>query len=183
VLIQPSPEISRNLRAVMPVADRVVLAIDPSIGSMGYAVLNQRQTWIRSGCWHPSKRVGADSRWQQLVDFVAFKLDEHKVTDLVVERPGIGQRFDRGKARSINNLMPYAIAIGHIEAVGRMKAIRVYSPTVNQWKSWSTKGTIEAYVFHATGVTCSTTDEAEAIGIGLWFVRKGALELQEVIAK
>lgn len=147
-----------------------VLAFDPSVVNLGYAVVSgPKPARIASGTWHPSKAGG--ERFDQLARAVRDLVAVHRPQAVVVEVPSGGQRGQR----SALQLMIYARAIGVVEGVAALQGIPAKRVTVNAWKGSSTKGRTELVVRSVFGYTPASDHEADALGLALWWLQTGRM--------
>lgn len=151
-----------------------VLAFDPSINNLGYALLEMdrgKMNLVRSGCWHPKTTKGARYRFDQLSDFVFEMVCDRQFEAVAIEIPSGGQR------QNYKSLMTYARAIGAVESAANAACswMPIYRIPVNAWKRNAKKGHTARVVKAALGVTTKTTDECDAIGLALWFLEVGWL--------
>jgi Holliday junction resolvasome RuvABC endonuclease subunit len=145
---------------------QTVLAIDPSVNNLGWAVINHELQRLASGCWHPSKARGAIDRMDQLALQVKALIDQHSPSDVAVEIPSGGQR------QSATQLMVYARAVGACEAAATLSDLPVHRIPVNMWKQSAKKSWTLMIVKSAMHHMPLTGDESDAIGLGLWFMSR-----------
>lgn len=152
-----------------------MLAIDPSINNYGWAVLDVaakpklHEVTIESGAWHPSKRDDLPDRFTQLGRFMAELIYHFIPTDVIVEMPHKGQRGARG----FNGLMIYSNTAGVAAGVSLAMNRRTWRIGVNTWKGRQQKSATALTVALVTGKgETASSDEIDAIGLGLYFTNR-----------
>jgi Holliday junction resolvasome RuvABC endonuclease subunit len=150
---------------------KIVLAIDPSIRNCGWAILLAPGTRKDSGCWHPSEMHGMPDRFVQLERFLAELVHAHKPLAAIVEAPNRGG-LHRQKEFSRKSQITYGRAVATIDTTLRLLIGTVYSPDVNDWKGFGSKMQMELYVRARCGYSPRDDNEADAIGLGLWFMSR-----------
>lgn len=157
----------------------MILAIDPSAADCGYAVLTgtrRQPRIITSGTWHPSKAKGAAAPIEQLAEFVSgLAAIDLAIADAAVEVPDGGERFrpdGRGGRVQLggSSERTYAQAVGACRAAAALSGAVVWPVPVSRWKGRATKEATIAAVVHATGHQPKDHNEADAIGLALWWL-------------
>jgi Holliday junction resolvasome RuvABC endonuclease subunit len=149
-----------------------IVAFDPSSGNLGWAVVDatpQGPKRITSGCWHPSEAKGASDKFDQLVRFAnaLFGEDDGRM-NVVVELPNT-RAIPKYASRSPASILVYGRAVGHVEAVCRLRCPgRVWTPDVQKWKGQKRKGQTIFEVRHRLGYVTANDNEADALGLCLW---------------
>lgn len=156
----------------------MLLALDPSVGDCGYAVMNgthDKPEIVVSGTWHPSKAAGKPDRFEQLADFVVETAIRHAACDAAVEIPDGGERFFLGRGGQRQRMSgkserTYAQAVGVCRAAARAAGATVWPVRVTTWKGRSSKNVALLVASQKLGRDVTDTNEADAIGIGLWWL-------------
>lgn len=146
------------------------LSIDPSIASLGWAVFDGCKP-VSHGTWHPSKKPNARDRFDQLAEFIRDLLAVHEhVSDVVVEVPS------GGLYRMGSTAMIYGRAIGVCECAAALSGATVHRIPVNTWKGNARKSKTQAIVKYGLKIDGATEDQADALGLGLWFGERKRLQ-------
>lgn len=152
------------------------LAIDPSVGNLGYTVLDavDKGEGFRiedGGRWHPSTAVGAPDRFIQMGSVTTAMIEHFRPSDVVIEMPHAHQAVGSdGKKRSFRPLMIYSVGVGFIAGVASMSGCRLWRPDAVQWKGAGTqKGSTAQQVELVLGVKHRSPDEVDAAGLALWW--------------
>lgn len=153
-----------------------VLAFDPSVENLGWAVATADAPQsavhrVDSGCWHPSKRVGAADRFSQLAEFVAA-LVRRRLPDRVAFEVSSGGAF-RGR-RPPAALMAYYRAVGTVCGAATVASggVIVQGVEVRDWKAQTGKQMTLRIVSAYMSYEPKTDHEADALGLCMWLLRQ-----------
>lgn len=152
----------------------MILIIDPSINRTGYAVFDMSgsSSIITSGVIR-SLGEGSD-RLGSLHQQVKVIIEQHGVTHAVVEIPA-SYSYSRSQSKWSGKGMNQAAlhilnrAIGAILAALSVADIETVEVAPQQWKGRRGKGIDKLIAQQQTG-RMVTSDEADAIGLGLWYI-------------
>lgn len=169
----------------VPADVECVLAIDPAIGNLGWAVIGTSSGLASadiyrytSGTWSPSSAKGKPDRWQQLWAFIrSLKESYPQIDAAVVEVPNTAG-LARGKPFAAVAHIAYGRAVGIVHAALLESVGRVLTPAVEQWKGRGNKSNTMAVVSARLGYQPKDDNEADALGLGLWVLDQ-AVERRE----
>lgn len=167
----------------MPKIARRLLAIDPSTKALGWAVFEiggkGACRLIESGVMRQRNDDGEDDSpaWLVNLDEVVEKIrcvaTEHGASLAVIEQP---QMFSsaRGKAAAASGsvLKLTAVAFALRERL-RVMGMNVTMVPVSRWKGQTPKKITQMRVRRVWGWEGADHNEADAVGIGDWWIRKG----------
>lgn len=151
----------------------ILLCIDPSIAKCGWALV--RNTWpnterLDSGIFHP---IGNErrNRHDHLSDLIRQRIElasgaGQAPTDALIEVPSGGQ-WQHTQA-----LMAYSRSIGVCEATCHRLGLRTHRVNVQTWKGMGKKAFTARVVTHAFKYEPRDSNEADALGLGLWLCGK-----------
>ena len=158
----------------------MILAIDPSSSCTGYAVLTTTGDVIVHGRVKAKNGEGNHRRVSRMIDVLVKLAADHKVTEAVIEEPTVQNRLKKatGERRAPFTSIPYVVAYGRI-LQAMSDVAEVYPVTARDWTRGKPKAARAAYVKDVvptyTGKGDSGMDEADAIGLGLWWCQQRRL--------
>jgi len=166
-------------------ADRnIILALDPSSTIVGYAALRRDQSLIEAGLLWPAKRSDASyERVRTMGNDLATLLDRLRPSVVLVEwtKGKVGVRRHGGHGAG---LAVYGVGVGWIAcraecwAAGR-EGCEVIGVLENDWTRGVPKEARQAamrtLVPEYAGVEDAGGDIADALGLGLWWLREQSL--------
>lgn len=155
----------------------VILAIDPSIASSGFAVFRDG-VLVHAGRVVMKSDTGRDPAVRerdmaQRIGIAAFGSGPAPMLTLVSERPQLYQR-ERGKSKADPNLMLFMVGVTASLAASLGGDVKTYRPA--EWKGQRTKEAVAHLVRHAlqdVELRClegANHDTIEATGIGMFFL-------------
>lgn len=164
----------------MPKVSHRLLAIDPSTKALGWAVFTLAPNrLIESGVMRQRNDDGPDDEpaWLMNLDEVVEKVrcvcTEHGISLAVIEQP---QMFgsSRGKAAAASGsiLKLTAVAFALRERL-MVLGVDVLMVPVSRWKGQTPKLITQKRVRRVWGWEGNDHNEADAVGIGDWYLRKG----------
>lgn len=153
-----------------------VLCIDPGLKTTGWALfkvndLHDEGRYIESGV---IVRPRQKCDWMFRLDNVRLKIrnivEAKKATKVVIERP---QVFLSGKGQAAQNSSAILKLTGLVFAIyGTLSEVDVMLVGVTKWKGQTPKRITQRRIMKHWKVLCKDHNEADAVGIGDWFIRK-----------
>lgn len=147
-----------------------ILAIDPSIVSLGWAVIDGGE-YVASGS-RRSRRKGDPDRVHEMASFCAALIEEHRPEVVGIERPRFFRRAYRGKLvgrmnwesiQKLNWVVGAILDRAMASPVGKIILVRI-----DQWNPKHSKEATANKVWYVTGKKLKAGDVADAVAIGLW---------------
>ncbi len=174
-------------------SDRMILALDPSITALGWAVVDAAQSprglafqRVASGSWSPSEAKDLPDRFDQLADFLdetirAVQLQQ-PLRAIVIEMPGAYQKW------SFSSLRSYLRAVGICEGASRIAsldssfaitgeatAVPIHRVEVGEWKGNARKRATFLQVKAIYQFAPKDDNESDALGLATWWLSRNPM--------
>jgi len=153
-----------------------VMTIDPGLTECGWAVFDidhERQQGILKDCGVIRCRIGDwVMRLDFVVDQVADLLDSCRTERVVIELP---HTYAAGKgtvARNSGAIMKLGALVFSIRSTALMEGVDVTLVSVAKWKGNLPKKITQKRIRTRWGWEGKNHNEADAVGIGDWYIRK-----------
>lgn len=152
----------------------MILAIDPSSSCTGFAVLAHTGRVSVHGRIKAKNGEGTHRRVSRMIEDLRWYADQQTCSECVIESPSVQsrQRKANGESRAPFTSIKYVVAYGRI-LQAMSERMEVHEVTAREWTRGRPKAiraeTIKAIVPTYTGKGDSGMDEADAIGLGLWW--------------
>lgn len=163
----------------------IVLSIDSSIVSIGYAIFDDAMPIDRglldSGTLRIPKMVESE-KVRAIYVAIGDLLDTHHCDWAVIEKP---ERFPYmrssnpyGRGKNLDSLRKNNIAVGTIAATCVSRGLEIELVTPQQWKGRQHKEVTRSWVNEVFGKNLQKKnyDECDAIKLGVWFIERQSFE-------
>lgn len=145
-----------------------IMSIDPGLRHLGWAIFSHGDL-IKSGEFVCNRKDFWLKRLDWLVDRVVDMAKEHRVGLVVIEEPELFLRSFKGSSASASGSVLKLSALVY--------SIRACVPCeVELFKPSKWKGQVPKHIMHKRlgleKVSTHSHDEADAIALGLWYLRK-----------
>ncbi len=162
----------------------MLLAIDPSIMSLGWAV------FIPCADAHPHlvsfgtvKRETGGLPLEQRIDVIIEGLEEaitsltfpiSKCEAVIIEKPQLWGAFKSVASMHSGALLALHILVGALYWWGKTRFFKAHLVPVSEWKGQLSKEITQRRMEAKYSVKFKTDDESDAVGIGDHYITKGA---------
>ena len=150
------------------------VTIDPGLKHLGWAVFeSNKEKPIASGTLSPPRKVDWLHRLEWLVEKLSELIKEHDPSLIIIEEPQLFMSSAKGSSASASGSVLKLTALVHsLKVLGEwVYACEVKLIKVSRWK-----GQVPKHIMHKrlglTEVSEISLDEADAIALGLWYMRK-----------
>jgi len=142
-----------------------VLSVDPSIGNIGVALVNERYyEW--SYTFRTSPKVEMPIRLAEITEhFSKYLVEDHDIGQVIVEQPGTFMRKGKKGLLNVGPIQMLEMSMGAIVGI-LAQGFPVEFVRVDDWKGNKPKRTIQTWAFSECGVHLND-HEAEAFIMAL----------------
>ncbi len=149
-----------------------LLAIDPGTKTTGWGVFQSN----RYVCSSVIKIKNKELDWLQRIDYIILRflnlLKSYKIDTVVVEQPELFMSTHKGQAASNSgSILKVMALVFAIRTAAKMRGVKVVLISVRKWKGSVPKRITQMRIKRYLGIAVKDNNEADAIGIGLWYIR------------
>lgn len=142
-----------------------VLSVDPSVGNIGVAVVNERY-YESSYTFRTNPKAEMPVRLAEITEhFSKYLVEDHEIDQVIVEQPGTFMRKGKKGFLNVGPIQILQMAIGAIVGI-LAQGFPVEFVRVEDWKGNKNKRTVQTWAFSECGVRLND-HEADAFIMAL----------------
>lgn len=143
----------------------MILAIDPSISDLGWAV-GDKEDIYDYGHKRTYSRWDLDRRAKEIQDEIKEKIDEYAVDTILYEMP---KSFRHNKTRGIETWLKFGVSLG---AFLTIEGVQTQQVSPQKWKGSQSKEDTKLLTKNVIGEEISNHNASDACGILIWWQRQ-----------
>jgi len=158
----------------------MILAIDPSILSLGYAIFEGEKLLKSGTVVEESSKESLEDRICRMIEHLQDVFKEGipicKLETCVIEKPQLWGAYKSVASMHSGSLLGLHVLVGALYWWGSAKFQNCHLIPVSEWKGQLPKRVTKARVEKLYGIICTTDDESDAVGLGSYFIKRSKNE-------